>query len=113
MSRGNAEPAAPTGSVGRDAEADDGAACLDPDAELVEQGPIPAVTGRRLADHDDAAATHDANGGSQRDVRWPEAPRHGTVERGPAAVGAHTEEVLREAGFEASEIESFRSDGVF
>ncbi len=35
----------------------------------------------------------------------------GSVERGPAVVGAHTEEVLREAGFEALEIETFRTEG--
>jgi crotonobetainyl-CoA:carnitine CoA-transferase CaiB-like acyl-CoA transferase len=35
----------------------------------------------------------------------------GRVERGPAVVGEHTEEVLREAGFETSEIEALRVDG--
>jgi crotonobetainyl-CoA:carnitine CoA-transferase CaiB-like acyl-CoA transferase len=36
----------------------------------------------------------------------------GTVERGPAVVGEHSEEILREAGYAATEIDSLRAVGL-
>jgi crotonobetainyl-CoA:carnitine CoA-transferase CaiB-like acyl-CoA transferase len=35
------------------------------------------------------------------------------IDRPPAAPGEHNEDVLREAGYSAEEIETSRSDGVF